>query len=68
MSDVYDKLNQAQDLLSDVYFWLRENDLDHRGMSKADTCIIETKNIVRDYERRDDDTRSQSKEEGCQCS
>ena len=45
---IIEKLNVAQDLLSDVYHWLQENDLDDRGMSMADTCIVETLELVKE--------------------
>lgn len=60
MNDIIDKLNAAQNLLSDVYIWLQENDLDDRGMSMADTCIIETLELVMEYERKHNDPRSQN--------
>ena len=56
--DIIDKLDEAQDLLVDVYYWMQENDLDVHGMSVADTCIWQTLEIVKEYY----DTRSQSKE------
>ena len=50
MNEIIDKLNAAQDLLSDVYIWLQENDLDDSAMSMADTCIVETLELVKEYD------------------
>ena len=51
-TELMDKLRQAQHLLSDVYHYACENDIDfiENNMSCADGCIIESMDFLRKNE------------------